>query len=385
MGLIEGIFNRNDKKLDDEIKKTSSTKVLNRLKSADGDLKVKHLLAVFEGTVKADGKEFTFHRLAEPIGTGAYGQIFCAWDDTHEQYLALKAPLSAVPENDRSRDPSSFRNPVEVEMHLRAFKSQIAGENYVVPTGSVTLTSDNRLVQPMSLALCSGEKPLVALSKPSHEFPTQALTLLTARDWLMSMAQIQSADMAHRDVKPENWLLSRNGVWQLSDFGTAGDVGHEFVVPKSKAYRTTGNGTVLNKSPEWLRMEAFGNVELVGKKYCVGKEDDVFALGIAVFRLLTGGGMPFLTPANAGGLEGAYEEDVLAYAESGLSFSDWHRQNGQWEFPPDWQNFLDQALEPDPQKRATVEDLLKLPIFNQLSHWSVEDLRQQLVMLVKSQ
>lgn len=381
MGLIESVFDRHGKKLHSEIERTSSIKVLNRLKSADGDLKVKHLLSVFEGKVIAGNKEYTFNRLS-PMAKGAYGQVFCAWDENHERYLALKTPLSAVPEVGDVRDPSSVKDSVEVQMHVRAFKNQIADVNYVVETSSTAVTSDHLLVQPMSLALCSGEKLLQALARPSHEFPTESLTLLTVQDWLMSLAQIQSVDMAHRDIKPENWLLSQHGVWQLSDFGTAGDVAQDFVIPKTKAHRTTGNGTVLNKSPEWLKMEASGAVQ---QTYRVGEKDDVFALGVAVFRLLTGGQMPFQTPDNESGLETVYEEAVMNFADSKLPFSEWYRENGQGKLPLIWQGFLNRALEADPQARASVDVLLAAPIFKDLSALSVDELRQQMVLLAHSQ
>ena len=89
---------------------------------------------------------------------------------------------------------------------------------------------------------------------------------------LKAMAFIHSHNIIHRDVKPENMLLSKNGVLKICDFGFA---------------RSTFKGE--NKeftdyvSTRWYRAPEL----LVGDRN-YGKSVDVWAIGCIFIELLTG-------------------------------------------------------------------------------------------------
>ncbi len=374
MAAVARVFGNRNIDLEAHINTVLLPHEVARLKGASGDLKVKHLMRVFTGTVKNDGELYTYDRLT-PFAKGSYGQIFKATDDSGRSQIALKESMAPVAEDDELLKR-------ETAMHLCAWKAAGDGVNYVVETGELVMGYDGRIFQPMGLAVCSGEKLLNKLAHPSHEFDTDVLTLLTAHDWLMSLCQIQSVGMAHRDIKPENWLLSKEGVWQLSDFGTAGDASASFMAlgTKKGSHKVTGNGSVFSKAPEWLRSEMPWEKDL----YRVGPEADVFALGVAVFRLISGGSLPFDDPAAPSNTEIDYEGHVLDFASSGLSYCTWYARAYGREIPQAWQDFLNAALHADPAQRAQAHQLLALPAFQLLQSVDVPQLREQLLRMAAS-
>lgn len=86
------------------------------------------------------------------------------------------------------------------------------------------------------------------------------------------MAFIHSHNIIHRDVKPENMLLSKNGVLKICDFGFA----RSTIKGENKEF-TDYVSTRWYRAPELL----------VGDRN-YGKAVDVWAIGCIFVELLTG-------------------------------------------------------------------------------------------------
>ena len=85
-----------------------------------------------------------------------------------------------------------------------------------------------------------------------------------------ALAYAHCADVAHRDIKPDNIFVTRNGDVRLLDFGIA----------RIKNSTMTATGVALG-TPAYMAPE-----QVVGKK--VDRRADVFAAGTVFYELLTG-------------------------------------------------------------------------------------------------
>jgi serine/threonine protein kinase len=102
-----------------------------------------------------------------------------------------------------------------------------------------------------------------------------------------TLAHVASAGIVHRDVKPENVFLTREGRVKLGDFGVARDV-----LPSDPLGRLTRPGSIVG-TPQYLSPEQAEGGE-------AGPPADVYGLGVVTYELFTGR-VPF-----------AYEGNLLA-------------------------------------------------------------------------
>ena len=100
----------------------------------------------------------------------------------------------------------------------------------------------------------------------------QALPLLAGI--LAGLQAIHDAQLVHRDVKPENVLLTAAGVPKLADLGVARDT------QSTKQGLTTQLGTRLG-TPYYMSPEQ-------AQGLAVDARSDVFSMGVLAFELLTG-------------------------------------------------------------------------------------------------
>ena len=95
--------------------------------------------------------------------------------------------------------------------------------------------------------------------------------LRIARDVLAGLTAAHEAGVVHRDVKPDNILLSNDGTAKLADFGIAGDGAIAALQP--------GRGTRGYMAPEQeddLRSDS------------VDHAVDIYAVGVVLFEMLVG-------------------------------------------------------------------------------------------------
>ena len=94
------------------------------------------------------------------------------------------------------------------------------------------------------------------------------------KDICKALILCESRDIIHRDIKPDNIMISNFGDYKLGDFGVSKVMSH-----------TTGatmTGTEGYIAPEVLHMEKYG------------KEVDIYSLGIVMYWLLNNRRMPFI-------------------------------------------------------------------------------------------
>lgn len=97
--------------------------------------------------------------------------------------------------------------------------------------------------------------------------PPVGEALRIAGEALEGLAAAHEDGVVHRDVKPENILLSEDGTAKLADFGIAGDI------------VLAGRGTPGYMAPEQHDDQEIGSV---------GPAADIYAAGVVLFEMLTG-------------------------------------------------------------------------------------------------
>ena len=124
----------------------------------------------------------------------------------------------------------------------------------------------------IAMALCHGES-LRSKIKRGPIAPAEALSL--AAQIADGLAAAHANGIVHRDVKPANILVTKEGVARIADFGLAKIAGEARLTRAGRAV-----GTVAYMSPE----------QLLGED--VDARADVWALGVVLYEMLTGS-LPF--------------------------------------------------------------------------------------------
>ena len=394
---------------------------LNKVLAGKGDLKGEHLCRVLARFVEVDDKMFAID-LRKPLGRGANAEVFEARHGNER--IAVRRVIPPTNLSPRTQEAwlkanDSLRR--EVATHSMATRNKLPGEerSFVLPThDEVVVAGDGTPYQAMKCGLASGAEQiqehrkadtlaqLFSRKKKGPLMPPEiqrlkenrpglkqefldrqgsdAAVRLTVVDWAKGVDQAGLNGVAHRDIKPENFLIDDDGYFQLTDFGTSSPDNSLFQSSRGGAtVMVTGNGNDFAKSPEWLEHEDRES----NARFDVGPKSDSFSLGVAGWRLLTGGRFPFDgtkdQPDKA--VNGTlYVDNVRSYAKSGLTFSAWYEsRHPGLVIPQEWRPFLDASLNSDPEVRASPAELGALvPRFDQ--HKKVNEATVRQTMLDKA-
>jgi len=209
-------------------------------------------------------------RLLRELGRGGFGVVFEAEDTVLPRRVALKAV--------RTGPRAALRGERLLEEAEAA--ARLAHPNIV------TLHDLGRAEQGpyLVLELLDGEVLQHVLERGPLP-PGEAVRI--AMGIARGLAHAHARGVAHRDLKPGNVFLTRDGGVKLLDFGLA----HAFGVPRAEG------GTPAYMAPEqWAGAAEDGRT-------------DVFALGVLLFRLLTGR-LPFPGEGGGAGAERAPELEL---------------------------------------------------------------------------
>jgi serine/threonine protein kinase len=190
------------------------------------------------------------------ISDGRYTRLFLAVDEAEGGEVVLKFPKP------QTESIATFRRAFAREAWVGArVNSPWVGRIIALPPGRQTCLY-------MAMPFYEGE---LLQTRMSH---APMLGLEEGRDIAIKLARavdaLHRADIIHRDIKPDNVILERNGSLKLIDLGVVRVRAFEDTAPE------TIPGTPGYMAPEMYDGEA-GN-----------EATDIFALGVTMFRAFTG-------------------------------------------------------------------------------------------------
>ena len=249
-------------------------------------------------------------RVGEHIASGSWGSVYAARrEDGTEAALKFLGRGSLSPSQYAQLEEARFNEQADHPRLVRTF------ETFVVDDESAPAVHGAVVV-----AMERGERDLQDALGDVDPVPVitaicEALVHIHARGWV------------HGDVKPCNVLLMADGSARLADFGLARELeGTHAYAPR------VGSSDFL--PPEWW------SERISERGIPVRPTVDIWALGVTIHQLLTGGLYPF--PGAGPRARGAAAQEYAA-GRAPLRLAD--------ELPPAWRRIVADCLAPDHASR----------------------------------
>lgn len=201
------------------------------------------------------------YAIGAPIARGGMATVYLAVDQRLDRQVAVKVMLSAF-----AHDPDFVRR---FEREAKA-AARISDPNVVAVHDTGTDGEGADRVVYLVMEYVRGQTLRELLSTRGQLSPYRALDLL--EPMLLALSAAHRAGLVHRDVKPENVLLSDEGAVKVADFGLVRSV------DESGLTGPVILGTAAYLAPEQVRP---GGTD-------VGPATDVYAAGICLFEMLAG-------------------------------------------------------------------------------------------------
>jgi len=267
------------------------------------------------------------YRLARPIGSGAFGEVWLAQDQAVNHEYAIKILNAGI----------------RIDQRLR--EAQIGHtftHNNLVRVHQADVATDGKVVIAMDY-LADGS--ITTLANPSGFLPLP-IAIRSMIDVLRGLEHLHLNNFFHNDVKPQNILRGSRGEAKLADYGIVG-------VSPTGAPVMPSNWYLLHAAPETV---AGNGIEA---------RTDIFQSGLTMFRLLTG----------LGSLEAKFNLVGRSAYEAALA-------NGSLISRSDFPQFIPHsvcrtvltAIDPDPAKRfqSALEMRRALEKLSFAGHWTVD-------------
>jgi len=196
------------------------------------------------------------YRVIGPIGKGGMGEVFRAYDTELKVEVALKIV--------RSID-------ADADALLARFRREIALARKVTSPYVLRVydLAEYEGLRFLSMEFVDGED-LAALMRRDKQLPLDR-ALKIVRQVCAGLEAAHAQGVVHRDLKPQNVLVAKDGNVRVADFGLARSIGESGM---------TASGAVLG-SPAYMSPEQV-------KGDATDERSDIYSLGVMLYQLVAG-------------------------------------------------------------------------------------------------
>lgn len=234
-------------------------------------------------------------KIVKYLGGGAYGKVYEIERNTSgiQEKAALKIISRPKDESELEEDSQNGYDHESImakyteilQDYINEYKlmKELQGQSNIVSCDDFALEKNPNGIGGKIYIRMELLTPLQKVTKERLLSEKEVIKL--GKDICKALILCENKNIIHRDIKPDNVMISPFGDYKLGDFGVSKVMSH-----------TTGGtmtGTEGYIAPEVLHMEKYG------------KEVDIYSLGIVMYWLLNNRRMPFieatgkLTPSKA--------------------------------------------------------------------------------------
>ncbi len=196
------------------------------------------------------------YQVVEELGRGGMGRVYKAYDTEIKEHVALKVLRPEIAADEGIID--RFRN--EIRLARRISHRNVCRMFDLGKTGDTAY---------ITMEFVSGED-LKTLLKRVGQLPVHR-TIAVAEQVCQGLIEAHRLGVVHRDLKPQNIMIDREGNARIMDFGIARSILERGV---------TGTGIVIG-TPDYMSPEQLDGRDVDGRT-------DIYALGAILYEMLTG-------------------------------------------------------------------------------------------------
>jgi serine/threonine-protein kinase len=209
------------------------------------------------------------YAIERELGRGGMATVYLARDVRHDRPVALKV---LHPDLSHALGPERFQREIRMAARLQHPHILTVHDSGEIPgqTGAAPILW-------FTMPFVEGESLRDRLRR-ERQLPLEDALRIT-REAAQALQYAHEHDVVHRDVKPENLLLTRDGNTLVADFGIARALGGAWAGGQETALTQTGMsiGTPAYMSPEQASGERG-----------IDARTDVYALGCVLYEMLAG-------------------------------------------------------------------------------------------------
>jgi serine/threonine-protein kinase len=196
------------------------------------------------------------YEIIEELGRGGMGRVYKVYDQKLKEVIALKLIHPEISVNSQAID--RFRNELR---YARKIGHRHVGRMFDLGE------QDSQFY--ITMEYVEGENLKSFIRRSGHLTPRKAISL--AKQVCEGLAEAHRLGVIHRDLKPQNIMIDREGSARIMDFGIA-----RF----TQADGITGSGVMIG-TPEYMSPEQVETGD-------VDQRADIYALGIILYEMVTG-------------------------------------------------------------------------------------------------